>query len=481
MIGFFPVLVNLFFSPEFSLFPQIQWRRKRNLYSGGFIELLIQIYDISIEIVRFCRYNRDTTQRRSVSVPTASAAEKEERLMSDLIRVTMLGKFTIRQENRQVDDRTNRMRKVWLLLAYLIYTRNTPSSQEQFLDLFRSGSEDSEDPAGRLKSLFYRARMLLDELGNGAGHELVIHRGGSYRWNTQIPLRLDTEEFDRLCAQGKAAQAEGERLACYLEALKLYQGDFLSKLSSEEWVRPISSYYHQLFLEVTEETLALLAARQRWAEAQSLCLRAIGIEPYQESLYQHLIRCRLALGDQAGAVAAYETLYRTLFDGLGLLPSEESRRLYREAAREPQGNVIPMGTLEEQLQEPAGPRHAMLCEYDFFRLLYQVQARSIGRTGLVIHIALLSLGGQRKKPLSRRSLNLAAENLTTVAAQGLRQGDVISRCSESQLILMLPQANYENSCLVCQRIIKAFFRQYPHSPADIQFSVRPLAPTPLPS
>jgi hypothetical protein len=46
---------------------------------------------------------------------------------------------------------------------------------------------------------------------------------------------------------------------------------------------------------------------------------------------------------------------------------------------------------------------------------------------------------------------------------------------------MLPQANYENSCLVCQRIIKAFFRQYPHSPADIQFSVRPLEPTPLPS
>jgi len=58
----------------------------------------------------------------------------------------------------------------------------------------------------------------------------------------------------------------------------------------------------------------------------------------------------------------------------------------------------------------------------------------------------------------------------------LRQGDVVTRCSISQMILMLPQANYENSCAVCQRIIKAFQRQYPHSPAEIHYSVQPLEP-----
>ena len=41
---------------------------------------------------------------------------------------------------------------------------------------------------------------------------------------------------------------------------------------------------------------------------------------------------------------------------------------------------------------------------------------------------------------------------------------------------MLPQANYENSCAVCQRLIKAYFRQYPHAPIDISFSVQPLEP-----
>jgi hypothetical protein len=49
-------------------------------------------------------------------------------------------------------------------------------------------------------------------------------------------------------------------------------------------------------------------------------------------------------------------------------------------------------------------------------------------------------------------------------------------CSASQYILMLPQANYENSCKVCERVIKTFTRQYPHSPARLRYAVQPLEP-----
>ena len=67
-------------------------------------------------------------------------------------------------------------------------------------------------------------------------------------------------------------------------------------------------------------------------------------------------------------------------------------------------------------------------------------------------------------------------NLQTLMIENLRAGDVLTRCSISQMIVMLPQANYENSCLVCQRILRAFHRQYPHTPAEITYSVQPLEP-----
>lgn len=396
--------------------------------------------------------------------------------MSQPLKITMLGSFSIARGSQIIDDSNNRMRKVWLLLAYLIYTRRSRNTQDSYLSLMQSAGGESDDPSGRLKALFYRVRTMLDQLGDQAGHELIVRKNGTYAWNSDIPLELDIEEFDALIAAA-ANQSGDERLATLLQALELYRGDFLPKLSMESWVMPINAYYHQRFLDIANETLSGLQERQRWEEAITLCTRALKIEPYSEELYQYLMRCQIAGGDRSGAVASYETMSELLFDTFGVMPSEESRKLYREASRERSGHTVPTEEVRDHLQELNATKGAMYCEYDFFKLLYQVQARSIIRSGDVIHIALLSIHGEDRQSLSRRSLDTAMDNLQQLLIRSLRQGDVLTRCSASQIIVMLPQANYENSCAVCQRICKAFYRQYPHTPAKIHFSIHPLEPS----
>ena len=397
--------------------------------------------------------------------------------MPDILAVKMLGGFSIEQNGNRVDDRSNRMRKVWLLLAYLIYSRNSRVTQDSLFSLLRgSGSDDAADPSGRIKAMFYRARTMLNQLGEDAGHQLIRHKGGSYSWNTEVPLYLDVEEFDRLCSAAAEAADDTLRLELYEQALSIYGGDFLPKLSTEPWVMPINTYYHQMYLRAVQQTLDLLEGLERWTDAAALCEKALSIEPYSEELYRHLMRSRIALDDRAGALTAYEEMSELLFSNFGVMPSEESRQLYRDAARETGSTTVPAGTVREMLKEPAGAKGAMLCEYDFFKLLYQVQARSIVRSGDTVHIALLSLHGYGKKELARRSLDTAMDNLQDIIVHSLRQGDIVTKCSVSQFIIMLPQANYENSCAVCQRIIRAFGRQHPHSPASIQFSVQPLEP-----
>ena len=397
--------------------------------------------------------------------------------MEQILNVRMLGEFSISLGEHTIDDGSNRMRKVWLLLAYLIYTRQKRSTQDQFLSLIRgSDSGEVDDPAGRLKALLYRCRTMLNQLYDTAGHDLIQRKQGSYGWNTEFPIRVDVEEFDRLCARAAAAQDEEEKLSCYRQAMALYRGDFLPKLNMEPWAMPIAAYYHQAFLDGAEQTLALLEKRQAWEESAALCGRALQIEPYSESLYQHLMRCRIALGDREGAVVAYEEMSELLFDTFGVMPSEDSRQLYREASRQTNDRSVAIGTVREQLREAEDATGAMLCEYDFFRFLYQVQARAIVRSGDVIHIALLSLHGKDRQPLAKRSMEIAMDNLQELILRNLRQGDVVSLCSPTQLIVMLPQANYENSCAVCQRVIRAFYRQFPHSPTDIHYAVQPLEP-----
>ena len=398
--------------------------------------------------------------------------------MASKLKVQMLGGFSIRCGEQSIDDTRNRMKKVWLLLAYLIFSRNSHITQDSYLALMQgSDHEESANPNGRLKAVFYRVRTLLNQLDDSAGHDWIIHKNGTYIWNPDIPLELDTEAFEGLCKNAAGEENGDARLALLLQALALYQGDFLPKLSTESWVLPIHTYYHQMYLTAAEQALSLMAARSQWQDAAALSQAALKIEPYSEELYQHLMRSLIEQGDRPAARQAYEEMSELLFSNFGVMPSDESRALYREASREEGAVTVSAGEVRSQLQEPAGTKGAVICDYDFFRLLYQVQARAIIRSGDVIHIALFSLHGQRKKALSRRSLDLAMDNLQELMARNLRAGDVITRCSVSQLIVMLPQANYENSCAVCQRLVKAFYRQYPHSPAKLHFAVQPLEPS----
>jgi len=394
--------------------------------------------------------------------------------MSDQLQIQMLGGFSLTLGDRTLDDSSNRMRKVWLLLAYLLHNRSTRTTQTGCLSVLQGG-EDSTDPAGRLKTILYRLRTMLNSLEDDAGMRWIIRRDGAYAWNPEIPLTLDAEEFEQLCRRGDRASEE-EQLALYRQALALYRGDFLPKLAMEPWVMPLNAYYHRLYLETVQKTLELLEKAALWQEAQDLCQRALALEPFSEELYQHLMHCQISREDRQAALHSYEKMSEMLFSNFGVMPSEESRELYRRAASNAAALTVPISSLRDQLREEEAARGALYCEYDFFRMLYQLQARAIGRTGEITHIALFSIRGQGGRELSRRSLNTAMNNFQEVLIRNLRRGDVVTRCSVSQLLIMLPQANYENSCMVCHRLLEAFARKYPHSPVSIPYSVQPLEP-----
>ena len=134
---------------------------------------------------------------------------KEVDSMAQGLLVSMLGGFSFQYGERTIDDHSNRMRKVWLLLAYLVYSRNTRTTQDHYLSVIQGAdSSEVEDPAGRLKALFYRARTMLNQLYDTAGHDLIVRKNGTYAWNTDIPIQLDVEEFDRLRRCAAAAQTQ---------------------------------------------------------------------------------------------------------------------------------------------------------------------------------------------------------------------------------------------------------------------------------
>lgn len=391
------------------------------------------------------------------------------------LQVQMLGQFTLRYGDRTISDSDDRSRRVWSLLAYMLYNHGRSFAQEELIRLYWSNSEKSADPGNALKSIFHRIRTALDKLQPGLGRLLIRRKAGRYFWNNVMPLSLDIEDFEAHFHAAEAAGDDDVRLAEYQAALALYAGDPLPRVTDEIWTIPIVAYYHSLYTRAAAGAIELLEKQERTAEAVALCRRAIHIEPYQEDLYEHLMRGLLRTGDMKGAMSVYEEMSEQLFAHFGVMPSETLRTLYRQATRTVNDRTLTMDEVCSQLAEPAPHGGAMVCEYDFFKILYRAEARSIARNGHSANICLLSVSDKDGEMLARRSLNPAMNNLQVLVQNNLRRGDVIARCSISQYIILLPQANYENSRMVADRLVSAFYRRYPHSPARLRYTVQPLA------
>ena len=396
--------------------------------------------------------------------------------MSTTVKVKMFGDFTIEYDGKVVDDNSNRARKVWSLLAYLIQNRERAIPQDELIDLVWGENEKDSDPRGALKAIFYRVRTTLDKLGDSAGHNFIISRAGAYAWNNAFTVETDADEFEKLISKARDCEDEAVVLSLCQQAIDLYSGPYLAKMSMDPWVIPMNVYYSNLYIETVLTVLRSLKERDMLDSIVRISRTALEQDPFNEDIYGYMLSAMIQLGQRREAMEAYETLRQQMYDTFSIQPSENIRELYREAMKTVNSVEVPPEIIREQLREQSAAKGALICDYDFFKVLYHSAARAIVRSGDVIHIAMFSITGEDGGDLSRRSLERAMDNLQEQIRINLRSGDSAARCSVSQFVVMLQQSNYENSCMVCDRIVRAYYRQYPHSPAEIRYSVQPLEP-----
>lgn len=390
------------------------------------------------------------------------------------VAVTMLGGFRIRVDGNVLTDEINRSQKLWNVLCYLIAHRERTVPQSEFIELFWP-EENSANPTNALKTLLYRVRSLLEPLF-GEGLEPILSQRGAYAWNPAIACEMDVDRFELLCrrAQDTALPAQ-KRMALYEEAAEMYRGDYLPKLANQMWVVPISAHYHTLYLEAVKEYADLLEHAEKFEAMAELCTRASQLDPLDESLHTLIVRALLRQGKDSAALSHYEKATDLLYRNLGVRPSEELRALYREIMDVEERLETNLEVIQANLREAAQRPGAFVCEYGFFKEAYRLEARRSARSGACVHIALItvSLPDGGVPPLG--VLNTTMDQLLEVLVHNLRRGDVVSKYSGAQYVVMLPAANFEDSTMVVERIVNAFYRQHRRNFLKITYRIRELS------
>lgn len=389
------------------------------------------------------------------------------------LHIDLLGGCSLTYGDNIISDQIIRSKKPWLLLEHLICFRSRELSQSELIDVIYPEGR-SENPVNALKTLVHRIRAMLDDLHFADSKSLILQVRGSYKWNSALSFDVDIDLFDALYDYAFSSDAiDDERLDCLLAAARLYKGDLLPKSSSESWVIHLSTYYHNRYIETITRACDLLFQNARHADVVDLCQAALKIDAYEEAFYAAQLRALVELGRCQTALTVYTDMTNLFYREFGVTPSDSLTALYRDIIKTINNVETDLGVIHDALREAEELDGAYLCEYEIFKDIYRLEVRAAARSGESAFLCLTTLSANSGvHSISNKALNTNMDRLADSIRASLRRGDVYTKYSISQYLLLLPSLTYENCEMVLSRIVRRFRKDSPNCPLQLAFSIR---------
>lgn len=399
---------------------------------------------------------------------------------SPKIIIKMFGEFSISAGDIKLSDKTMRTRQIWHLLGYLIAFRNGEIDQDELVSALWADA-GVENPANALKNLIYRIRSTFSAHSFPYAKEMIVYSKGIYRWNNELDCEIDTEQMAEYYNIAHDTDTPLDlKITYYKKAIDLYKGDFFPGSSLENWVITASKKYRMLYFSCVYELIDLLFSEKEYNEIETVARKALEIDSFEENIHIALMNSLLKQKKRTEAMAHYGMLTELFFNELGINPSESLKELYKEMIKSSHSAEVNIDILEEELRDDNSAKGAFYCEYEVFKSLYQLSARSARRNGQAVFIALMTVQGKAgSDDIDLKYQSRVMEYLYEIIQSSLRRGDIFSRFSASQYTLMLSNLTFEDCEMVIDRILKRLTLNPRFKDALINTRIQPVRPVEL--
>ena len=374
------------------------------------------------------------------------------------IGIYTLGKFYIKHGDTIISESSNRSKRMWEIFKFLLSNREKSYFPEVILEKLWPDNEYS-DPNLVMRSQIFRLRQAL---GNGGDKpslaDNIIFHQGCYSWAEKTSYYLDVNELEASVSEaGRALEDDSEKaIKLYRKAIAIYKGMYLPELSFSEWIEPLRSYYHDIYLDCLFDLIDLLKARREYSEIVKLCEQAASIDYFEEKIHIKLIEALLAQDQITRARAHYNEVTSIFYREMGIKPSEHMKNLYRLVGTEPGSFELDLSTIQEGLKGKESVNGAYYCDAELFRYFYNLERARVERNGQSVLLGLFTLTTPGFALPDKAILKEVMENLQTVILESLRKGDLVTRWNSAQILMLLPGLNREQSEMVIARIENKF-------------------------
>ena len=384
--------------------------------------------------------------------------------MGNVIEVTMLGRFTLKQDGMEAPaavSLTGRSWRLWTLTAYLILHRERGVSAQELIDLLWPEAEGG-NPLSTLQNNVSRVRTALAEFGFEQAKSMIRYDGGYYRWAPADETQLDAEKFEQLAKSAMVEENRETAIAEAQRAIALYTGDFLPDSAMELWCVNLNAYYRSLYIRLCKQTVAWLFDENRLAEAERICTKVIELDPTAEELSVYLMRALTRGKQPQKALEHYEYIWQLYRENYGVAPSVALETEKAAAIQELYGTDVEENEIRDFLLDERREPGAFLCDNNSFREIINLHLRAMQRENTRAQLVVIRLDHRKNQP-ERRAIYM--KQLEQTLQNTLRSGDPFTRVGTNQFWVLLPGATTENGHSVMERVMNRLHKDYPKSSA----------------
>ncbi len=388
------------------------------------------------------------------------------------LQLKLLGSFRIEADGEEsFGELLERSPRGLLLLQYLLVYHGQRVSAETLTKVMWP-KQDSAHPESALKTLISRLRTMMKQISPALEACLLTARGG-YRWETQPGVAVDIEEFEQL-ARHLSGHIDGqeETWASFQRMLELYTGPLLSDQEGQAWLLERREELHQSYLAVLDEAMTRLESEGRYDTALSICREAMDAAPGSGALHLRLLRQLTHAGRDGEAVKQLQ-LSAALVRSQPQLANASTvlDAYYRQLMQANRDIHQSVRDLRRDLLDSSADAGALICDQAVFRTIFEVERRTMERTGTMFLLGIAMLTGLEESPLQ---LDTTMQGLMNLLVQKLRRGDTITRLNATQLGLLLTNANDSAASTIIERLKRCFYERFPAVDCTLSIAIIPL-------
>lgn len=391
----------------------------------------------------------------------------------DSLKVNMLGDFLLEYGGRRLVFERNTATRSNQLLQMLLQAGGKGVPRETMMKkLF--GAERITNPAGSLRTTIFRLRKAFVKAGLPE-YAYVTSLQGIFYWSEEIPAKVDTQEFENLIWEAEHAKSQEEEKEAYLQAVRLYRGEFLPSLGAQEWVNVLSSQYRKMYFDAMMRLIEILQTQREYALILELCTAAARIYPYDEWELQQM-DALIAMNRYKEAMKIYQNTARMFFAELGIAPSEKMMQRFEKMSSHIQLEEGNFREIKETLVEEDELDGAYFCSYPSFKESYRFIRRLIERTGQSAYLVACTIVDGKGTPLRKgKKLDGLSKELREAVRRALRRGDLYTQYSPSQFVMLLMEIRQEECSIAMARIDRTFCGGEQSAKRHLQYQIAPVS------